>query len=146
MTALYFAYGSNMSSARLRGRIAGVRVVSAARLDGFELVFDKPGQDGSAKANLRATPNACAHGVLWQVELGVLETLDGFEPGYERILQPVSTPTVQVAHAWTYLHPGSPELMQPNLDYVQHLIEGAREHALPAGLLSRLERLAGALA
>jgi len=145
LTQFYFAYGSNMSSARLHARITGAEALGPARLLDFELVFDKPGRDGSAKANLRAAPNACAHGVLWRVESIALDTLDDFEPGYERILQAIVPAAATATHAWTYIHPGSSRPMQPSHAYLSHLVVGVREHGLPDELLTRLERLAAAL-
>ena len=53
MSDLYFAYGSNMSSARLAARLGPTRCLGRAVLDHFALAWNKPGLDGSGKANLR---------------------------------------------------------------------------------------------
>lgn len=150
MAELYFAYGSNMSSARLRARIGGARALGVARLDDFDLVFDKPGQDGTAKANLRPRPTAATHGVLWELEPQALDVLDTYEPGYTRHRHLVGAATGRVGamgesqlEAWIYLHPGSQRGLAPSPEYLGHLIEGAREHGLPAaaqGLLQGLLR------
>ncbi len=65
---LYFAYGSNMTSARLRARIPSARSVGAARIDGRRLVCNKRGRDGSGKANLCASPGGEAWGVVYEVD------------------------------------------------------------------------------
>ena len=50
MHALYFAYGSNLSSPRLRARVPSARPEGVARLEGQRLALDKPGRDGTARS------------------------------------------------------------------------------------------------
>jgi gamma-glutamylcyclotransferase (GGCT)/AIG2-like uncharacterized protein YtfP len=141
----YFAYGSNMSSARLRARVSDARAIGAARLPGFGLVFDKPGRDGTAKANLQPARGAVAHGVLWEMEAEALSRLDDFEPGYTRRLHLVEAPSSSTMgariEAWAYLHPGSDLETSPSPAYLRHLLDGVREHALPSEMRHRLEAL-----
>ena len=63
----YFAYGSNMSSLRLRERIPSARSLGAARLAGWRLAPNKRGRDGSGKANLVVDANSVVWGVLYQL-------------------------------------------------------------------------------
>lgn len=56
-TLYYFAYGSNMSVSRLQSRITIEEDVGAAYLEGWQMVFNKRGRDGSGKANLIANPD-----------------------------------------------------------------------------------------
>jgi hypothetical protein len=60
---LYFAYGSNMRSARLRERVPSARYFATGKIQGYKLAFHKRSkQDGSGKADalLRAmTPMVC---------------------------------------------------------------------------------------
>jgi hypothetical protein len=58
MTVLYFAYGSNMLTRRLRdpARAPSARVLATGYVTGRRLVFDKAGQDGSGK------PDSCRVG------------------------------------------------------------------------------------
>ncbi len=51
--AWYIAYGSNMSSKRILERIGHVDEPLLGYLDGFELVFNKQGDNGSAYANIK---------------------------------------------------------------------------------------------
>jgi len=141
MQALYFAYGSNMASRRLRERVPGARAAGRARLDGWRLVADKPGRDGSAKLNLARAPDARVWGVLWELDEAGLATLDRFEGGYERVAVTVhagrrallaTTYASQRREAAPGLAPG----------YKAFVVEGAREHGLPARWLAALEALA----
>lgn len=81
---LYFAYGSNMLTARLARRVAGVRAVGAAWLPGYRLGFHKRGMDGSGKATVVATgaTEDRVHGVLFDLPATEQPTLDRIEGGY----------------------------------------------------------------
>jgi gamma-glutamylcyclotransferase len=140
MSQLYFAYGSNMSSRRLGTRIRPAAQYGAARLPDWRLVFNKPGRDGSGKANLIEQPGAESWGVVWEVSEDDWPTLDAFEPGYRRDPCRVFdlTGAVLHAHVYLYLEPG-PDLT-PWLWYLEHLLEGAREHDLPVSLVAEIAR------
>ncbi|MFM2441196.1 MAG: hypothetical protein RLZZ349_923 [Pseudomonadota bacterium] len=49
----YIAYGSNMNADRLANRVGDIQEVTSGYLEGFELVFNKQGDNGSAYANLK---------------------------------------------------------------------------------------------
>ena len=83
--ALYFAYGSNMASARLAARVPSARPVGPARLRDFAFRCNKRGADGTAKANLAPEPGAETWGVLYELDPGAFEVLDRLEGGYERV-------------------------------------------------------------
>lgn len=61
--AWYFAYGSNLSTQRMQERIGRVPEARRARLDGYRLVFNKRGTDGTGKANVVAD----RHGTVWGI-------------------------------------------------------------------------------
>ena len=138
---LYFAYGSNMRSARLFERIGPVRVVGPARLPGFTLCFDKPGRDGTAKANVRPNVEQSVYGVIWVLPPDAFAVLDGFEAGYERTSLQVVTEAGRRLVATTYGYQGEAFRGDPSDEYVRHLIDGALEHALPVQLVARLEAM-----
>ena len=140
MRFLYFAYGSNLHSGRLRSRAPGARGLGAARLAGERLVCNKLGRDGTAKANLEPAPASRVWGALFSVPERDWGALDRAEAGYERV-------EVRVEHdgrlrtAATYR---SQRLtVQPGLraDYKRFILDGAREHGLPPEWISLLEAL-----
>jgi len=135
---LYFAYGSNMSRARLAARVPGARPLGRARLPGGRVLFNKRGRDGSGKANLVEHPGAEAWGVAWRVATRHLPLLDRYEPGYLRLSRPVELDDglVHTAHVYVW-HGHGPEL-SPFDWYLEHLLVGAREHALPRVVLEAL--------
>lgn len=140
MTALYFAYGSNLALARMRERVAGAEAVGAARLDGFRLCLDKCGRDGSGKANLREDAAEVVWGVLYRFDLREWPRLDAFEPGYERIAVSVAVGGTSV-DAFTYRSLDLTQDPVPFAWYKRLLVEGARAHALPDDWIRHLEAL-----
>lgn len=141
---VYFAYGSNMSQRRLRHaeRAPSAELLGRARLSAHRLVFDKHGRDGSAKADCEPTGDA-AHAVLgglFVIDAQHRAALDQVESGY--------TPTrVEVlaeggpVHALTYVAGDRQAGLLPYVWYLRHVLEGARELALPTGYLRLIEQI-----
>ena len=142
--ALYFAYGSNMRSARLAQRIGRARAIGAVHVSGWSLRFDKPGRDGTGKANLVEAPGVQAWGVAYAVPQGAWPRLDRFEPGYRREQFRLVASDGRTLDALAYLYPSSPparealpssadglSTLSPSPEYLAHLLDGAREHGLP---------------
>ena len=140
MQALYFAYGSNLADRRMRERVPGARSRGRARLEGWRLLADKPGRDGSARLNLAREAGARVWGALWTLRETDMALLDRFEGGYERVLVSVDAGAGAVG-ATTYasrLHGAPPGLER---GYKELLLEGAREHHLPPEWVAFLESL-----
>ena len=93
---LYFAYGSNMSTPRLRYRVPGCRFAFVARLPNYKLCFHKRSKDGSAKCNAfkTAEPTDVVIGVVYEIptnEQPALDRAEGLGAGYhEEIVQVLS--------------------------------------------------------
>jgi gamma-glutamylcyclotransferase (GGCT)/AIG2-like uncharacterized protein YtfP len=140
VSALYFAYGSNLSPARMRERVAGAEALGAAQLAGFRLCLDKCGRDGSGKANLREDAEDVVWGVLYRFDASEWSRLDAFEPGYERIaISVVQRGAARSAH--TYRSHTLTQDPVPFAWYKRLLVEGAHAHGLPAEWIRRLEAL-----
>ena len=138
---LYFAYGSNMSSRRLRARVPGARARGRGWLEDKRLVCNKPSKDGSGKANLVDAAGAVVWGVLYEIEEPDWPSLDRYEPDYSRVGCEVNIAADRRALAQVYIWIGrGPDI--PLLDwYREHLLEGAREHGLPPDHIRSLEEL-----
>ena len=142
MSDLYFAYGSNMSSARLAARLGPTRCLGRAVLDHFALAWNKPGLDGSGKANLRPRVGAATWGVLYALEGHHWPKLDAFEPGYARQAHPVRDDAGRWNTAQLYRYrPDAPD-RAPRAAYLELVLKGAREHGLPATVEASLMSLA----
>lgn len=139
----YFAYGSNMLTARLRARCPCAEPIGRARLDGFRIDFTKRGGDGSGKATIhRAGQNETVFGVIFSMALHerpMLDGCEGFPTHYERIAVTVDGPD-GMAEAETYI---ATEAMLGDtllpLDWYHALVlTGALEHGLPADYVASL--------
>ena len=138
MQALYFAYGSNLSSARMQRRVPSAQSLGLARLNGYRLTTDKAGRDGTGKANLRVAAESVVWGVVWQLEHHEWPLLDACERGYARIDVALAgaAPAAQ-----TYLSRQLTDDPVLALAYRDIIVAGAREHALPLAWIEALERM-----
>lgn len=140
----YFAYGSNMSTRRLRGRVPGARPVDVARLAGHRLAWHKKGRDGSGKCDIPACGgDAVVYGVLYSIDAGQKHRLDSAEGrGYEQ-------KTVEVwllnreegVNALTYCATRIDSRYIPYDWYRDHVLIGAREHGLPDYYVRMIENV-----
>jgi len=140
VTPLYFAYGSNLCSARLRGRVPSAEVRGVAFASGFTLRLDKRGADGSGKANLHRSHGGRVWGVVYALDAADWPLLDACEPGYARIGIAVSLGDRQVA-VQTYRSDHITASPVGASWYKQLILDGAREHGLPPEWCAALQAL-----
>ncbi len=138
---LYFAYGSNMLSARLRARCPSARLLGPAWAEGHCVRFEKRGMDGSGKAALIAADPDKAAGVLYAMESADLAALDRFEGaghGYDRVEDVTIRHGNRPARAMTYLACDPQPGLVPFDWYLALILAGARQHGFAASYLNRL--------
>jgi gamma-glutamylcyclotransferase len=133
-----FAYGSNLSTARITDRIGAVEVVGVGMLQEHALRFHKRSQDGSAKADAHYTGSSedRVYGVVYALTGGAKRKLDDFEGvgtqyleaeiAIELIAGRRVTAVVYRARGDKIGAPGRPYDW-----YQRHVLVGAREHRLP---------------
>jgi gamma-glutamylcyclotransferase len=134
MSPNVFAYGSNMCSGRLRDYGVFPEGAGATVLSGHRLVFNKKStKDNSGKANVEPCVNSYVWGVLYAISDADLHRLEG-EMGYRRVQSHVQRQDGASIDAWLYVAsvPDSDPALRPYFWYKRFLVEGAREHALPA--------------
>lgn len=143
-TFLYFAYGSNLMSARLKARTPSARAVSRAVLPRFKLRWHKIGADGTGKCDVVFTngPGDCVHGVAYTIRRGELRHLDRVEElgsGYY-----ACNVSIQVRGrrriARTYRAIPVDASLKPLDWYKRFVVRGAREHRLPDHYVAGLAR------
>ncbi|NOZ33587.1 MAG: gamma-glutamylcyclotransferase [Alphaproteobacteria bacterium] len=86
-TFLYFAYGSNMLTQRLRARCPSATSLGMAKAAGWQLAFTQKGGDASAKATLVPADGNTAHGVLFEIaatERAALDRAEDWPNSYRR--------------------------------------------------------------
>ncbi len=141
---LYFAYGSNMARARLEKRVGRVEDFGWASLHGWRHGFEKRGPDGSGKGTIAPDPADVVHGVLYALDDGQLTILHGIEIGYHTLeLDVLVRSSGSRLRAVTYRAMTSVGPLPPTRDYLDHYVNGVREHGLPADYLQLLLSLAG---
>jgi hypothetical protein len=136
----YFAYGSNMSLARLRGRVSSAVSLGRHELRAHELRFHKPGRDGSAKCDAFHTGRAADEimGVLFEIDCAervLLDQAEGLGKGYEEKEVSVVSMGGASVEAFTYIATHIDASLRPYSWYVNHVLAGAREAGLPAGYI-----------
>ncbi len=147
-TYLYFAYGSNMSSERLRARTPSAISLGKARLPGYTLRWHKLGRDGSGKCDIEFSdaPGAAVWGVLYRIdgaEKDRLDAVEGLGVGYDEQTVRVQADT-GVSDVLTYK--ARPDKIDPALRplawYKGHVLRGATEHGLPGEYVRRIAAIA----
>jgi hypothetical protein len=149
--AYYFAYGSNMSLARMQARIAGAVSLGPGVVRGWRFACNTLGFDGSAKANVlpaihpKALPPADSSsqvwGVVYRLPRVALHQLDRLEGGYRRWLVGVRTARGAL-RCHIYWSERLTEQLRPYDWYRDHMLTGALEHRLPEAWISMLRQLA----
>ena len=145
-TFRYFAYGSNMSTERLRGRTPTARARGIARLPSHRLRWHKLGRDGSGKCDIEP---AEAHDLVWGVlfdvawdEKPALDAAEGLGVGYfETEVRVVTGDGERLALTYQANPERIDAALRPRGWYKDHVVRGAREHGLPADYIRELEQV-----
>lgn len=138
---IYFAYGSNMKTERLRARVSSAKSIGIAKLPDMRLVFNKQSKDGSGKANLIASPVDMVWGVLFEIEVRELGSLDKAEGGYARTTVEVISESGESMTAHTYISSSTTASAIPYEWYKNLVVAGAREHRLPESYIAAIESI-----
>lgn len=142
----YFAYGSNMAESIMAGWCRAHRFVAPARLDGFTLVFLRDSVRWKAgAADVIPQEGSVVWGALYELpdeDLAALDRKELHGSGYKRRDVEVVVDGEARRPAVTYeVIDKAPRELTPKLDYLDLLVAGARERALPAGYVAWLETL-----
>ena len=139
---VYFAYGSNMSTARLRQRMPSCEPLGVATLPGHALRFHKRSVDGSGKCNaFAASAEDQVIGVLFSfdpVERARLDRAEGLGKGYDYATVTVIDDKGRRRKVLTYLATADyiDDVLKPYGWYKDHVLTGATEHGLPPEYIS----------
>ena len=144
---IYFAYGSNMLTERLRARCPSACASGIAVVTGYGLEFFKPSKDKSGKATLvrLAQPGQQIFGVIFKIGISdrpALDMVEGKGSGYDRLddFTVNMLPDNTQAQVTTYLAPCSviDDSLKPFDWYQALLIAGAEQHKLPEEYVAKL--------
>ena len=136
---LYFAYGSNMNVDAMARRCPRSKALGLARLERHRLAVMREGWLTAAR-----NPSSAVHGVLWDLALSDIPTLDRHESLsqglYTKETQPVIAergPKRAIVYFGANAGPG---VLRPA--YIAEVLVAARSWPLPAEGVGALERLA----
>jgi hypothetical protein len=145
MQTSYFAFGSNLSSARLLERIPRAAKHCVATLPRHRLCWHKKGQDLSGKCDIDFTgdPGDIVYGVVYlmtQDDKLELDVYEGAGIGYERRDIRVTALHGEVIDVFTYFALEIDRRRQPYHWYKEHVLRGALEHEFPSHYVEHIER------
>lgn len=141
--ALYFSYGSNMCTGRLREHMPSCQPLGIATLAGHALRFHKRSTDRSGKCNAFAGGNDnSVIGVLFSfdpAERAKLDKAEGLGKGYEHAMVTVIDDKGLRRTAFTYR--ATPDYIDDSLKpygwYKDFVLAGGREHGLPPDYIAK---------
>ncbi|MEM7193961.1 MAG: gamma-glutamylcyclotransferase family protein [Pseudomonadota bacterium] len=141
VTAVYFAYGSNLLFARLHARCPSIKSQGTALLQGYRMTFDKPGGDGSGKCGIeQGTSDDVVIGVLYSIseeDIPILDRIEGVGHGYTNAEVVVNINNSKV-NAFTYLPTDMSCRLPPYDWYKGFVLAGAIENNFPKDYLDQI--------
>jgi len=130
-TFLYFGYASNLKTSIVEERIGSkVQNYIYGRLQDYGFRFNKKNQDGSARANIVFSESEDVFGIVYQIDQKLRDKLLQTEPGYELIELLIETASGNV-EAFTFISQSDDEGVHPSKEYLETILQGAKEHKLP---------------
>ncbi|XAZ25222.1 gamma-glutamylcyclotransferase [Sinorhizobium sp. B11] len=137
-----FAYGSNMSTARIRARCPSARFLGVAELPGYQLRWHKKSKDGSGKCDIVRTDlsGTSVFGVLYEIagdEKADLDKAEGLGSGYDETeIEVHYGPDLLAVKA--YVATDTDPALKPYSWYRALAVAGAKEHGLPADYIESM--------
>jgi len=146
---LYFGYGSNMCTGRLRARVSSANPLGKCFLRNYRFSFNKSSTDGSGKGNIENvdTSEEVVWGVLFELDpqqKHLLDRAEGLGHGYNEITQEIELENGQKHRAVMYIADSDhiDNALKPYSWYKRFVMEGAAQHALPPSYIKFLDSFA----
>lgn len=140
----YFAYGSNMYTKRIQGRVSSAKPIAVGYITEHDLRWHKVSKkDGSGKCDccFTGSPDDKVYGVVFEIDPSQKAELDRFEGlgyGYDEKQVTVITDTGEV-DAITYFATNTDSSLHPYNWYKKLVVAGAYEHGLSVDYIRKLE-------
>lgn len=141
----YFSYGSNLLRERILVNNPSAEFFGIGKLKGFRLTFDTPKdlEDnpwfGAAATIREGSPTDNVWGVVWELKMEHLKTLDEQEMGYKayQVIVEVGEEKIPCRTYEMYLEPNGNKLPSPY--YLKIMIDGAQQNRIPEDYIKFLE-------
>jgi gamma-glutamylcyclotransferase (GGCT)/AIG2-like uncharacterized protein YtfP len=136
---LHFAYGSNMSRARMRPRCGAAREIGTGMLEGYRFIITADGY-----ASVLPAPGRIVHGLVWQLTPRDLAALDAYESLNTGLYRAVTLPVRHGgAHAPALVYVGRSRVPgRPRPGYLEEVLAAARDLGFPPTYVRALARWA----
>ncbi|XP_067144762.1 gamma-glutamylcyclotransferase-like isoform X1 [Centruroides vittatus] len=137
----YFAYGSNLSSDRLKINNPSAVKNTIGKLKGYELSFQGYSDFWKgATANITENKSCEVWGTVWQLPENQIINLDKQEAGYNSIQVRIKTIEGKEMLCKTYQMPEK-QINKPSTIYKAVIVYGAVEQNLPAEYINKLKNI-----
>ena len=147
----YFSFGSNLSTWRIKINVPSAKLHGVARLSDHALQFRSISRrpfDGCWKggtATIEPKEGASVWGAVWTMDKEHVSALDRQEYCYDAMEVAVVNTNEETLHCRTYAQtnnpPFDPSVDRPSPQYLQCIIDGARECDLPESYIAELEKV-----
>jgi len=139
---LYFGYASNLKTSIVEERIGSkIQNHISGRLQDYGFRFNRKNQDGTARANVIFSESEDVFGVVYQVDQKFKDKLLQTEPGYQLVILPIETIN-GIVEALTFISESEDEDIYPSKEYLDTILQGAKEHRLPEEYTDFIKSLA----
>lgn len=146
-TIKVFCFGSNMSSKRILERCSTATFVDIAKVEGYQLTFNKKSKDTSGKANMVKTDKKTdlVWGVIFEIEESqktALDVAEGKGNGYDEQTLHVNNSDGHLIDCIAYIATEAKFIdnsLTPMDWYKEHCLIGAKEHNLPDEYIDLIE-------
>lgn len=135
-----FAYGSNLWTSQKVERTDPIRCAVRCRLPQHRLVFNKPSIHGDVRASVVADTTHCVWGVAYLCDPAAISRMDDYEVGYRQDEVSVVTDSGKRLNAITYVATKTCDERLPPPEYLKRILDGARNHCLPAEYVRWIEQ------
>jgi len=131
----------------MRSRAGDILEERPARLENYELAFNKKVRGGTAGANIRPAPGKFVEGILYKINESAFRNLDRFEGApvhYRRIQVDVKDRDGKAIPAQAFIATKVEKGLRPAAHYLKTILEGAAEHNLPVEYVESIRTAAEA--
>ena len=136
---IYFAYGSNLKKEQMNERDVVIYKTYKGFINNYKLEFNKKSIDGSSKANITKSDGEIVWGVCFELDSDSFENLKNYEKGYDEQDVIVFDENQNILlTAKTFVSNKICDKL-PTKDYLDKIIEGAKQHGLPKEYIQELE-------
>lgn len=136
----YFAYGSNMDTQQMLKRVPSAKKIGIGRLEGYSLRFNRRGTYRNSGVASVEKANDEVLGVVWEIKSSDIAILTKIEDpaAYDRETIEVMFDDGRTQPCITYIAKKQDNFIAPESDYLELIINGAKEAGINETYINRL--------